>query len=133
MVLAFFENERQQIRKVVDYAKNYIYQTDDLLDMKNGEMTTPGEDPGHLVLVGGGRWICYYLVDHPNKGRCHYFDIKLDISGELPDKPQMEYIVKEFGIDNPLMDEHIKINNEEMVVNIVLPFGSFFTATSLKK
>ena len=52
MVLAFFENERLQIRKVVDYAKNYIFETDDLLDMKNGEMATPSEDPGHSVLVG---------------------------------------------------------------------------------
>jgi len=123
MVLAFFENERQQIRKVVQYAQNYIYQTDDLLDMKNGEMATPGEDPGHSVFVGVGCWICYYLVDHPNKGRCHYFHIKPEIGG-LPDKPQMDYIVKEFGIDNPLLDEHIKSKNEEMVVDIVLPLGS---------
>jgi hypothetical protein len=36
----------------------------------------------------------------------------------------MEYIVKEFGIDGPLLDEHIKINNEEMVAHIVLPLGS---------
>ncbi len=124
MVLAFFEEERQQIRKVVDYAKNNIYQTDDILDMMNGEMTTPSEDPRYLVRVGLGRWICYYLVDHPNKGRCHYFHIKPDISGELPDKPQMEYIVKEFGIDSPLLYEYIKINSEEMVVNIVLPLRS---------
>jgi hypothetical protein len=124
MVLAFFENERRQIRKVVNYAQNEIYQTDDLLDMKNGEKATPGEDPRHSVVVGVGRWICYYLVDHPIKGRCHYFHIKPDIAGELPDKPQMEYIVKEFGIESPLQDEHIKINNEEMVVNIVLPLGS---------
>ncbi len=124
MVLAFFENESQQIRKVVDYAQNYIYQTDDLLDMKNGEMATPSEDPGHLVLVGVGSWICYYLVDHPNKGRCHYFHIKPDISGELPDKPQIEYIMKEFGIQSPLLDEYININNEDMVVNLVLPLDS---------
>lgn len=124
MTLAFFENERQQIRKVVGYAENYIYQTDDLLAMKNGVMATPSEDPGHLVLVDVGRWICYYLVDHPNKGRCHYFHIKPDISGNLPDKPQLEYIVKEFGIDSNLLDEHIKINTEEMSVNIVLPHGS---------
>jgi len=32
IALVFFENERQQIRKVVDYAKNYIYQTDDGMD-----------------------------------------------------------------------------------------------------
>lgn len=124
MVLDFLENERREIRKVVDYAKNYIYQTDDLLDMKNGEMATPSEDSGHMVRVGMGRWICYYLVDHPNKGRCHYFHIKPDISGGLPDKPQLEYIVKEFGIESPLLDEHIKSKNEEMVVDIVLPFGS---------
>jgi hypothetical protein len=124
MVLTFFDSERQQIRKVVGYAKNYIYQTDDLLDMKNGEMATPSEDPGHSVLVGDGRWICYYLVDHPNKGRCHYFHIKPDISGELPDKLQMEYIVKAFGIDSPLLDEHIKINNEEIVVDVALALGS---------
>jgi hypothetical protein len=124
MVLAFFENERRQIRKVVDYAKNYVYQTDDILDMMNNQIATPSEDSGHLVLVGVGRWICYYLVDHPIKGRCHYFQIQPDITGELPDKPQMEYIVKEFGIDSPLLDEHIKVNNEEMVVTIVFPIGS---------
>jgi len=123
MVLAFFEDERQQIRKVIEYAQNYIYQTDDILDMMNEERATPGEDPQHSVLVGVGRWICYYLVDHPNKGRCHYFHIKPDISGELPDKPQMDYIVKEFGIVSALLDEHIKINNEEKVVNIVLPLS----------
>ena len=52
MVLAFFENERQQIKKVVDYAQHYIYQTDDLLDMKNGEMATPGETPDIWYLLG---------------------------------------------------------------------------------
>ncbi len=124
MVVAFFEDERQQIRKVVEYAQNYIYQTDDILDMMNEELATPGENPLHSVLVGVGQWICYYLVDHPNKGRCHYFHIKPDLSGELPNKFQMDYIVQEFGIDSPLLDEHIKINNEENVVNIVLPFNS---------
>ena len=68
-VLAFFENERQQIRKVVDYANHNIYQSDDILDMMNNEKVTPSEIPEDLVLVGIGRWICYFLVDHPNKGR----------------------------------------------------------------
>jgi hypothetical protein len=121
MVLSFFENDRREIKKVVDYAQNYIYQTDDLLDMKNGEMETPSEDPERSVRVGEGRWICYYLVDHPNKGRCHYFHIKPDITGQLPDKEQLDYIVKEFGIERPLMEDHIQINNEDDVVNIVLP------------
>ena len=47
-VLAFFENERQQIRKVVDYANHNIYQVDDILDMMNNQMVTPGEIPEHF-------------------------------------------------------------------------------------
>jgi hypothetical protein len=70
---------------------------------------------------GLGLWICYYLVDHPNKGRCHYFHIKPDITNQLPDKTDMEYILKEFGVENALMDEHITINNKDVVVNIILP------------
>jgi hypothetical protein len=33
----------------------------------------------------------------------------------------MEYILKEFGVENALMDEHITINNKDVVVNIILP------------
>ena len=40
-VLAFFENEIQQIRKVVDYANHNIYQLDDILDMMNNQKITP--------------------------------------------------------------------------------------------
>lgn len=121
-MLAFFENERQQIRKVVEYGNNNIYQLDDILDMWNNEKITPSEIPEHLVLVSVGRWICYFLVDHPNKGRCHYFQIKPDFRGVLPDKDELEYIVKEFGIENPLLDNHITIDEKNDVVNIILPF-----------
>lgn len=120
-ILAFDEFIRQQIRKVIDYSKLSIYQTDDILDMMNSQMAVPGTIPEHQVLVPIGRWICYYLVDHPNKGRCHYFQIKADASGKLPDKPTLEYIVKEFGIDKPLLDEHITIDEKLVETNIVLP------------
>lgn len=121
-VLAFFENERQQIRKVVEYAELNIYQLDDILDMMNGEMDVPGTKPEHLVLVSTGRWICYFLVDHPNKGRCHYFQIMPDMFGQFPDKPELEYIVKEFGIGNPLLDEHITIDKKDDATKIIIPF-----------
>jgi hypothetical protein len=123
-VLAFFENERQQIKKVVNYANHNIYETDDILDMWNNEKITPGEISEHVVLVGMGRWICYFLVDHPNKGRCHYFQIKPDFRGVLPDKAELEYIVKEFGIENPLFDKHITIDEKNEVANIILPFDN---------
>ena len=123
-VLAYDESVRRQIRTLVENANLNIYGMDDLLDMMNRQIAIPGEKPKHLVLVPIGRWICYYLVDHPNKGRCHYFHIMPDITGEIPNRSQMEYIVKEFGIDRSLLDEHIQINKDEMVVNVILPFGS---------
>jgi len=123
-VFAFSENERQQIRKVLDYANHNIYQLDDILDMMNNEKVTPSEIPEHLVRVGMGHWICYFLVDHPNKERCHYFQIHPDFSGVLPDKTDLEYIVKEFGIENALFDEHITIDEKNGVVKIILPFNN---------
>lgn len=123
-VLAFDENIRQQIRNVADYANLNIYQLDDILDMMNDQMAVSGERPEHLVLVPIGRWICYYLVDHPEHGRCHYFQIKPDASGKLPDKHTIEYIVKEFGIESPLLDKHISIDKMEAETKVILPFSS---------
>ena len=120
-VLAFDENLRRQIRKVVDHADLNIYQSDDLLDMMNGQMDVPGTKTGHLVLVPIGRWICYYLVDHPNKEMCHYFQIKPDASGKFADKPELEYILKEFGIESPLLDKHISVGEMESEIKIILP------------
>lgn len=120
-VFAFDNIIKQEIRKVIDYANDNIYQLDDILDMMNDQMDNPGTKPAHLVLVPIGRWICYYLVDNPNKGRCHYFQIKPDASGQHPDRPTLDYIMKEFGIDEPLLDEHIKIDEKHADTNIILP------------
>ena len=124
MILTFDNNTRLQIRKVIDYANLHIYQVDDILDMMNSQMTVPGEISEHLILAHIGRWICYYLVDHPQRGRCHYLQIKPDASGKLPTKPEMEYILNEFGIESALLDEYITIDKTEDVTRIVLPISS---------
>lgn len=121
MQFVFDENVRRQIRNVVDYANLNIYKLDDILDMMNGQLAVPGEKPEHLVLVPTGRWICYYLVDHPEHGRCHYFSFKPDASGKLPDKPAMEYVLKEFDIERPLLDKHISIDKIAGEARIILP------------
>lgn len=120
-VFAFDNFIRQQITKVIDYANDNIYQSDDILDMMNGQMDIPGTKQEHQVLVPMGRWICYYVVDHPNKGRCHYFQIKPDASGQFPDRHMLDYIMKEFGIERPLLDEHIKIDEKYAHTNIIIP------------
>ena len=121
-VFSFDNDIRQQIRKVVDYANQNIYQVDDILDMMNTHMTAPGAISEHLVLVPIGRWICYYLVDHPVEGRCHYFQIKPDASGGHPDKPAMEYILNEFGIEGSFLDNYITIDkiNDETIIKLPL-------------
>jgi hypothetical protein len=122
MVLSFFDNERQYIKRLVDFANHNIFQLDDVLDMMNNEIATPGEDSRHTVVVGHGRWICYFIVDHPNKGRCHYFQIKSGFPAPPPDKEELDYIVKEFGIQKTLLEKHISVDNEKAMVSIVLPF-----------
>lgn len=122
-VLQFDNNLRRQVKQVIAFAQENIYVTDDLLDMMNGELDVPGEQSEHQILAPQGRWICYYLVDHPLKGMCHYFQIKPNYIGKLPDKAELEYILKEFEIGIPLQDEHIKIDEKEGEVKIILPKG----------
>ena len=122
--LTFDENLKRQIVNVVDYASRNIYSVDHLLDMKNGQMTVPGQMPEHLVMVPIARWVCYYLVDHPQHGRSHYFQIKSDVSGNLPDKPEVEQIVREFGIENTLLDKHITFDRIAAETKIILPIAS---------
>ncbi len=109
-ILSFDENIKQQIRKVVEYAKLNVYDMADLLDMKNGYLAVPGANPEHLVRVPYGRWICYYITEHKNEGRSHCFSIKPDIRGNLPNRPQIEQILKAYGIEGPLLDHHINID-----------------------
>ncbi|WP_026461423.1 hypothetical protein [Adhaeribacter aquaticus] len=121
--LAFDRTTKRQIEKVLEYAKLNIYTIDDLLDMINKQMAVPGEDSGHLVLVPVGRWVCYYLVDHPHYGRCHYFSFKPDASGKLPEKSEMEHILKEFGIESDLFEKHIKIDEMDEETEIIIPLA----------
>ena len=124
MVLEFNKFTKQQVKKVIDFARLNIYQIDDLLDMMNNQMAVPGEQSEHLVLVPVGRWICYYLVDHPHLGRCHYFSIKTDASGKQPSLLEMEYFLKEFGINQTLLNDQITIDKVADQTNIILPIDS---------
>lgn len=117
----FDRTVKSQIRKVVDFAHSNIFQVDDILDMMNDQMIIPGNKSEHLVLVPIGRWISYYLLEHPVHGRCHFFQIKRDASGQHLDKPSMEYIVKEFGVDTVLLDKHIRMDNITDETRIILP------------
>ncbi len=117
-VFAFDTNIRQQIKKIVGYANYRIYKPDEVHEMLNGKKELPEKNPEHSVHVPGA-WICYCILINPELVRCHYFIILPDVPGKLPDRSEIEYILKEFGIKTPLLDEHIL--NEGTQIKIILP------------
>ena len=122
MAVLFFDRfVKEQIKKILDYSNQNVFDSDDILDMMNNQMKTPGATPEHLVLVPIGRWICYYIVEHPIKGLCHYLCFKPDASGKLPNKEFIEYTMKEFEIGKNLLDEYITEDKEIKETTVVIP------------
>ena len=116
-----FDNvTRMQIGRVIEFARDNVYKVDDILDMMNGDLINPESLPEHLVLVPIGQWICYYLLEHPTKGHCHYFKIKSDATGKLPDMDRINYILNVFGIEHKLQNQDISMdsNNDELKIII---------------
>jgi len=113
----FSEIDKREIHRVLDYAVQNLYDMDDLLDMKNGRATPPGENPNHLARIHFGQWVCYYLVDDPILGHSHHFHIKPDTKGQLPEKPLIDSLIKEFGIERPLLHSNIRTNHGDIPKN----------------
>lgn len=124
MILAFDDAMMQRIEKVIEYANKNIYSTDNILDMMNSQKAVPSEDPNHLILLPIARWVCYFKVDHPIKGLCHYFQIQPDAFGGPADKDEMQQILKAFEIDTPLLDEHITTDKVLRAIEIKIPVNS---------
>jgi hypothetical protein len=121
-ILPFDQITLEQIELIVQYSNENVYQIDEVLDMMHDPMPLPGEHSNHLVLFPIGQWVYYYIVDHPQHGYCHYFQIRTDARGNLPDKARIEYIMTEFGITQPLQDHHFRINQAENEIKVVIPF-----------
>lgn len=119
----FDQFTKSQILQIIEFAKNNVYQIDDILDMMNDQMDRPGDVSEHMVRIPIGQWICYYIVEHPHKGLCHYFQIKPDINGRLPDKTSIEYITKEFGIDSIIINDYISDDKANPEIRVVIPFS----------
>lgn len=119
----FNESIRREIKRVVEYANNNVYDVDDIIDMGINRKKVPGAMPEHLVRGPLGQWICYYIVDHPELRQCHYFSILPDTTGKLPDMQTLDYILKEYGANGTLLEEHIIVDEVTNETTIKIPFG----------
>ncbi|MBD81170.1 MAG: hypothetical protein CL840_19790 [Crocinitomicaceae bacterium] len=120
-IFPFNEPIKAQIKKVVNYSLENIYDIDDLLDMMNGHLEAPGSKPEHSIRINLGSWTCYYVVDHPEYGKCNYFQITPDLKGNFPDDSGLEYILSQFGIENPYLENQHKLIRKENELTLIMP------------
>lgn len=48
-MFAFNRFLKHQVKQVIQHATENVYNIDNLLDMKNGQMPVPGDDTRHLI------------------------------------------------------------------------------------
>ena len=97
------EEVSARIKEVVHYAEKHIFSMDDMLDIMNKQREPPGNDPNHVVFIPIGIKVVF-TMDKQNIGICKHISISVDRPGKLPNPLVVENILLEFGIETPMHD-----------------------------
>lgn len=111
------------VERVKKYASQNIFSFDDILDMKNGALPTPSESDEFVVWFDS-QPVCYFIVDHPEHGRSHYFQIKPDYFSSMPSQESILKIFDFFNICDLPEQKFIKEIPEQNTVQIIVPFNT---------
>lgn len=117
-LLVINDEVRSTIKKLIEYAESHQYSLDDLLDIKNKQLSVAGDEPEFSCEIPDGFRVVYTIENQP-MGKVRH--ISISISGEkgkLPNPAAVEMIISEFGFKNKLEDCHVSIE-KDIAINVI--------------
>jgi len=118
-LLIINDESRALIKKVIEYAESHIYSLDDLLDIKNKQLSVAGDEPEFSCEIPDGFRVVYTIENQPmGKVRHISISIKTDEPNKLPNPAAVEMIIAEFGFKNKLQDCHVSLE-KDIAINVI--------------
>lgn len=108
------DNEvRKEIERVRKHAEKNVYTLDDLLDMKNGQLGPPGNDPNFTCHIPMGFKVVF-SIEHQPGGKMRHMSMSSG-PGRLPSQQAVEMVMHEFGFKAPTILDLYNVSIEEEI------------------
>lgn len=103
-VLIIDDTVREEIGKVIEYAKEHPTTVKDLLAISEGVKQAVGVDSRHSMVISNHYHVVYSLEHQPDGNTYHHLSISVPERdrGKTPSSPAVEMIMEEFGMGNDL-------------------------------
>jgi hypothetical protein len=99
---------KAEIKALMKYAEKNPYSMDDLLDIVNGSMESPGDQREFQMYIPMGYKVVY-TMEIQNVGLVRHISISVNTPGKLPGQEVVTFIIPFFGFKRTIHDNVIKI------------------------
>jgi hypothetical protein len=98
------DNEvKADLNRLVEYAETHPFSIDDLLDIQNGVLPPPGDNPERVCLIPFDYRIVY-SIEQQLKGDVRHLSMSVSGENKLPSIQAVETIMGFVGFKNGLQD-----------------------------
>ena len=112
------DSVKEMASEVLRYAEKHVYTMDDMLDIVNGDLKPPGDEPGHVMEIPFGYRVVFSL-EQQNVGLCRHLSVSVAKPGKLPSIPSVQEIMNLFNYERPLTE--CLVRYDQVCVEVVEP------------
>lgn len=118
-VLIIDDSVRDEIKKLIGYAKEHPSTLEDLANIMIGKQQAVGYDTKHYLVISGHYRVVYSQEHQLDRNLYHHLSISVPERGlgKVPSRQAVEMIMEEFGMGDDVMKCHAWL--EDNAVNII--------------
>lgn len=121
-MLIIGDNEREKIKKLIEYAINNPFSLDYLKKVMAGRAFCAGEMPNHILELNNGyRCVLSFEDQELPNGLCKHLSVSVDTKGKYPSPYAINMIMREFGFKGTVdcFTGIIFMDREQEAINLI--------------
>jgi hypothetical protein len=120
-VLIINDNDKQKIKKLIDFSFNHIISFEEVLLMAEGNLAPVRYDSNYVIEISD-IFRVVFSIEHQKKFLTRHISISVYNMTKVPDDEDVKIIIKEFGFTNlgtPIINRSIYEEPFSCAINII--------------